>query len=348
MKKLSGRSWVAAGVVLAAAAACGGNNLGHPGGTGGSPGLGGEGTGGLATGGWIGTTGGVVGQDGLGGTYNGTGGFGYGGGTPSTGGVTWPGTGGTTGSPVPDGGVCSSGSPGPLSTQDPPRPFGWTFTPGSSPADAGTDWARCQTTAAAYPGTQCVGFAKLQSTGSGPVITFVDGSRLAWDGTLPSSLAPFVTYGGDGDSVWVDYEKHTTVVCPFCGAYTVQTLQFRDSPDGRLRFYDQQGDVLPSLTGQQVNDIFGTSATAIQTCTYPRYAGCYTFLRSEYDQQLDTSPPQIVRDATLTKVTVPKGQFMVFWASSMEWYAQRTDGCSDGPAVASDNGFVATLLAPPM
>jgi hypothetical protein len=351
MKNLGWRSsWLAAGF-LVAAGACGGNNLGHNEGTGGSRGYGGAGTGGLSTGGWFGTTGGVVGEDNFGGTYNTGGALGYGGSFPGTGGA-WPGTGGVTGAggavTAPDGGVCSAGSPGPLSTQDPPRPFGWTFTgtSGSGSSDAGDDWARCQTIVAAYPGTRCVGFAHMQLIAGQPVITFVDGSQLAWDGTLPSSLAPFVMYGGNGDSVWVDYEKSTVVVCPFCGSYTDHTLMIWDSPDGRVRFYDQQGDVLTSVAGQQVTDIFGTSSTPIQTCTYPQYAGCYQFLRSEYDQQLATSPPQIIRDATLTKVTAPKGQFMVFWATSMEWYPTRLDGCSNGPGVASDNGFVAALMAP--
>ena len=148
------------------------------------------------------------------------------------------------------------------------------------------------------------------------------------------------TDGGTG-TVWVDFQRRTVVVCPFCGAYTTNILQIRDSQNGPLRFYDQQGAVLPNLTDGQVTELFGVGATPIQTCTFPAYAGCYSFLRTEFDHQLQTSPPQMIVDATLTPVATPHGQFQVFWASSTESYAQRQDNCSDGPAYASDTGFVA-------
>jgi hypothetical protein len=322
----------------------GGSGGSSPGGFGGYP------TGGNQGGGSTGT-GGIVGD----------GGSGWGGDIGSWGGSTGyggSGTGGTPGyggSPIPDGGTCSAPTQGPFSTADAPRPFGWTFTgtPAAATAgdagtsDGGAGPAVCQTVPAAYPGTSCVGLASLRSTASGPAVVFGGGTQLTWDGTLPSALMPYVQQAGTtGDSVWVDYEKRTVVVCPFCGAYTTYTLEIRNSHGGPIRFYDQAGNVLPNLTNSQVMDIFGVSAAAIQTCTFPAYAGCNMLLRSEFDHQLQTTPPQTVVDATLTKVTTPSGSFQVIWASSIESYVQTIEGCGDGPGVASDTGFVATLLGP--
>jgi len=346
--------------------ACGGNGLGQggtggfgtggfPSETGGSYGYAGyRGTGGIpGTGGFPEGTGGF--PQGTGGFPQGTGGFPEGtGGVPGTGGST--GTGGFPGGPLfPDGGSCSSPSRGPLSTADSPRPFGWTFTAGnpatgnrpsgaagsSGAADAGTGPASCVEVPAAYPGFSCVGSTALRSTASGPLIVFADGSQLAWDGTLPAALIPSAAAAVD-----VDYERKTTVVCSVCGAYTTNTLVLRDPASGRVIFYDQQGDVLPALSDATVADIFGVPATALQTCTYQASAGCYRFLRSEYDHQLATSPPQNVADATLTAVTTPNGNFEVIWASSYESYIQREADCLDGPGVANDAGFVATRTSP--
>lgn len=345
-------------------AGCGGNQLGT--GTGGigdggsgvaaNNGRGGTGTGGLATGGSTGTgglqTGGTTGAGG----YDGLGGSDGTGASPGTGGT---GTGGSPGSSIPDGGACSSPSRGPLSTADQARPFGWTFVGPSADAgvpaitssadagaaDSGTGPARCQSVPAAYPGTSCVGSAVLRSTASGPAIVFADGARLQWNGDLPAAVTPYVANAG-GDAVWVDYEKRINVVCPFCGAYTTNTLQIREGQSGQVRVYEQQGAVLPNLTTTQIIDIFGATAAAVQTCTYPAYGGCSTFLRTEFDHELLTSPPQRIVDATLTKVSAPNGTFAVIWASSQESYLQPVQNCADGPGVASDTGFVATRTTP--
>ena len=340
--------------------ACGGSKLGGMG-TGGAGGTGVGGFGGFETGGFPSGGSGWGGTTGEGGFETG-GSFGTGG-DFETGGSGWGGTigaGGSSSGPLfPDGGTCSAPTTGPLSTSDLPRPFGWAFTSavastgaagvtGQTGADGGAAAALCQTVPAAYPGTACTGIASLRSTASGPVIVFGDGSELAWDGTLPSALEPYVQQAsGGGDAVWVDYEKKITVVCPFCGAYTTQTLQIRDGQSsGKVRFYDQQGAVLPNLTNLQVTDIFGVTTTATPSCTFPTYAGCYSYLRSEFDQHLATTPPQTILDATLTEVTAPNGTFQVIWASSAESYAEREMYCSDGPGVASDTGFVAALVAP--
>jgi hypothetical protein len=205
---------------------------------------------------------------------------------------------------------------------------------------------------AAYPGTNCEGTATLQALVTGTVVAFANGAKLTWDGTLPSALMPYVvpTTGGSPDTVWVHYQEKHTVVCPFCGAYTTRTLEIRNGDGtGKVRFFDQQGDVLPNLTAPQILDIFGTTATQTFSCTFPTYAGCYSYLRTEFDEQLGTTPPQTLLDATLIKVTTPNGIFQVIWASSAEGYVQSGPNdpyCTDGPGVASDTGFVAALLGP--
>jgi hypothetical protein len=347
--------------------ACGGSKLGGTG-TGGAGGTGVGGFGGFETGGFPATGGtfdgwgGSPGEGGGGGDVVGAGGYGLGG-SPGTGGFATGGGPGSGGSPFPGGAECSAPTTGPLTTSDLPRPFGWTFTgptadAGSTgaggaagntgSADGGATPALCRTVPAAYPGTACTGMASLRSNASGPLIIFADGSELVWDGTLPSALEPYVAQAsGGGDSVWVDYEKRITVVCPFCGTYTTYTLEIRNGHDGPVRFYDQAGDVLPNLTDAQVMDIFGTTATAVQTCTFPAIAGCSQYLRSEFDHQLGS---QTLLDATLTEVTAPNGKFQVIWASSAESYVEPVpaDNCDSlyAPGVATDTGFVATLLSP--
>jgi hypothetical protein len=350
------------GILLAAAVALGACSSGSSlGGTGGAAGTaaGGSGTGGSATGGIPGTGGSDTGgSPGTGGIVTGTGGSfvtGTGGSVTGAGGFSTGTGGGPPGPSLPDGGACSAPTMGPLSTADAPRPFGWKFT--GMPADGGAGGAGgkadggaipggCQVVPAPYPGTRCIGTAQLHGTATGPVITFQNGSQLLWDGTLAKALTPIVEQTDGGvDSVWVEYENRTVVVCPFCGAYTTNTLQIRDSQGGPIRFYDQQGDVLPNLTDAQISELFGVGAAALQSCTFPTYAGCYSFLRTEFDHQLQTSPPQTIIDATLTPVMTPNGKFEVVWASSVESYSQRVTGCSDGPGIASDTGFVANRLS---
>ncbi len=343
-------TWLAVAGALILGACGGSSPLGGHGGSGG--GFGGFPTGGTigagggrpsSTGGTYWATGGVT-SDGFGGTSFGTGGV------IGAGGSGW-GTGGVPAN-LPDGGTCSAPDHGPISTSSPARPFGWTFAgptatsaaPGG--ADASTGPARCQSVPAAYPGTSCVGSALLQPTPNGPAVVFADGARLQWNGALPSDLTPFIGDPTGGDTVWVDYERRNVVICPFCGAYTTDTLQIRDQQTGLVRFYDQQGVVLPNLTDAQVMDIFGVAATALQTCTFPVGLGCVSYLRSEFDHQLATSPPQLIVDATLSKVTTPHGQLAVFWASSQESYVVQNGDCATAPGVASDTGFIATLVAP--
>jgi hypothetical protein len=368
-------------LVLAAASlmggACGGSKLGGTGGTGGAIGYGGffETGGFFESGGGFGTGTGGYTPDGTGGSgyggeiwntggFVGTGGFIGAGGGYGTGGV--PGTGGGWAPTYPDGGTCSAPIQGPVSTWDTPRPFGWTFSKGVTTGavgsadagapdagDSGVGPATCRSVPDAFPGTSCTGMATMEASSSGAVVAFADGSKLTWDGTLASALTPYVAQqaGGPADTVWVDYEERNVVVCASCGAYTTRILEIRNGQGGKVRFYDQQGDVLPNLTDAQEMDIFGATATPILDCTVPTQTitGCTSFIRSEFDHQLGS---QTILDATLTEVTAPSGKFQVLWASSVESYvtmlAVNDDECTpqQQPGVASDTGFVASLLSP--
>jgi hypothetical protein len=269
-----------------------------------------------------------------------------------------------------DGGSCPAASIGPLSTASASRPFGWLFTAAASdagtPSDAGNG-ARVDAATGAdgavdggaapalcavvpstgFPGVSCRGMASLRLGSAGPTVAFDDGSTLSWNGSLPALSMPFVRQVA-GDRVWVDFEQRTTVVCPVCGAYETNSLQLRDSAGGAVRFYDQAGDLLPNLTDAQVMDIFGVAATAVQNCSFHSVAtsGCASFVRTEFDHTLATTPPETIPDATWTEIDSPNGNYQVFWASSAETNLQVDPNCLDGAAVATDNGFVAALVAP--
>jgi hypothetical protein len=264
---------------------------------------------------------------------------------------------------APDASLLAARSIGPLSTLDLPRPrFGWTFVGPTSgdagtasdagvPAPGGTDGAGgpagCQAVPGMYqPGVSCRGSALLQSRTTGPVVAFDDESELAWTGELPPTAKPYVQQAA-GDPVWVDYEMRWTVVCPSCGAYATQTLEIRDSDGGKVRFYIQSGVVLPNLTDAQITDLFGATASAVQDCSFHAVgASCTTFDRTQYDHLLATTPAQTIPDADWSEVDSPNGTYEVFWASSTETNLQTSPNCQDGPGIATDTGFVATLSAP--
>jgi hypothetical protein len=262
-----------------------------------------------------------------------------------------------------DGAACTGGPGlGPVSTMGSPRPgFGWTFA-GPNASDAGTASdagvadgaapdgsapARCQSVPAPYqPGISCRGGARLESRTTGPSIAFDDGSELVWNGELRPAAQPYAQQA-TGDPVWVDYEQRWTVVCPVCGAYSTQTLEIRDAEGGRVRFFVQHGPVLPNLMDAQVIGIFGATASAVPACTFHTVGGtCTTFDRTQYDHVLATTPAQTILDADWTEVDSPNGRYEVFWASSTEANFQPIPNCYDGPATATDTGFVATRLAP--
>jgi hypothetical protein len=191
----------------------------------------------------------------------------------------------------------------------------------------------------------CQGSAWLRSQATGPVVTFDDGSELVWDPAGALVLPPYLVQAS-GDRVWVVFQSKSVVVCPFCGAYETATLEIRDGAGGRVRFLAQQGAVLPNLRDDQIIDIFGVPAVARAKCSFPGSAGCWTFQRNQFDHALATTPEQLIPHAETTAVTSPKGIYSVFWAGSTETNLMQRDQCADGPGVATDTGFAASLHTP--
>ena len=260
----------------------------------------------------------------------------------------------------------ATGSIGPLSTMDRPRPrFGWTYVgptavDGGTPGDAGSAdaggvgdgsiAARCQTLPGLGPynrGLSCRGNAQLQSRTTGPVVAFADGTELVWSGDLPLYLGPYVQQSA-GDAVWVDYEMSWTDVCPFCGNTVTSTLEIRNDEGGKVRFFTQNGVSLSALSDAQVMEIFGVAAQAVPSCSFQATAGCNTFDRTQYNHVLLTAPAQTIYDgAWADSVDTPNGKYSVYWASSTETNVRvNVTTCTDGPGVATDNGFIAALVAP--
>lgn len=136
------------------------------------------------------------------------------------------------------------------------------------------------------------------------------------------------------------------IVCAFCGAYETDTLEIRDGAGGRIRFMAQQGAVLPNLSDDRIIDIFGVPAVARPRCSFPATTGCWTLQRNQFDHALATSPAQLIPHAQTTAVTSPKGTYSVFWAGSTETNVTHGDLCADGPGVATDTGFAASLHNP--
>lgn len=265
-----------------------------------------------------------------------------------------------SGRDVPTTGVETFGCPaslmGPRVLGDAPRhTFAWTFAAatadaGAGSADTGADAAapsRCTAIALPYlsvTSESCVGGAWLRSSPSGPVLTFDDGSTLSWQLDGAPTPAPYVQQAG-GDRVWADYENHL----PFGSFWTSvldQTLEIRDGASGAVRFYAQQGDDLPGLPAPLVSDIFGVTATTSLFCMTHIVddAQCLAFDRTELSHELQTSPAATITFAVGTQVAAPSGTYSVLWAQSSE--TNETATCTDISPPATDNGFVATRLAP--
>jgi hypothetical protein len=193
----------------------------------------------------------------------------------------------------------------------------------------------------------CRGGAWLRSGAAGPVVTFDDGSTLTWDSSSPTASPPYVTQPG-GERVWVSYRTATTVICPFCGAYTNRWLEIRNgSSTGTVRHYAQEGNHLGSPLDIAMA-MFGVAVTENKNCQF-HLGGCMSFDRSEFDHWVATAPTQLIPFATPTVVTSPNGTYDVLWAATGESrVAYNADGgCTpDSPGISNDDGFAGTRRAP--
>ena len=182
----------------------------------------------------------------------------------------------------------------------------------------------------------------------GPILAFADGSTLTWDGTSPARRSCPRTFSRPRhtDTVWVHYDETHTVVCPFCGAYTTRTLRDPRRPTaGKVRFFDQQGDVLPNLTRRPDHGYFREPRRRKSSAARSRpTSGCYSFLRSEFDQQLGdhAAADDPRRDAD--QGHRPQREIPGHLGVQHRDLRPACTDCTDGPAVASDTGFVARSL----
>ena len=267
-----------------------------------------------------------------------------------------------------DGGGCPASSASYSSQGSYRRTVAWTFLAGVADAgvlvvDAGTaddDTAPSRCVASGSAATAglanytCRGGAWLRSGAAGPVVSFDDGSTLTWDSVTWDSLiwgsssqpapAPYVTQAG-GDRVWVSYRTATTVICPFCGAYTNTWLEIRDrSSTGTVRHYAQEGNRLESPLGIAMA-MFGVAVTENELCQF-HHDGCMSFARSVFDHWVATAPVQLIPFATPTLVTSPNGTYDVLWAATSE-SGVTYNGCPpDSPSISNDDAFVGTRRSP--
>lgn len=265
----------------------------------------------------------------------------------------------TTSTTVLDGGSCAS--PVYYRENDYRKTLSWTFAPavsdaGVAAADGGADDAssvsRCSASSSKSGPTEdyaCRGGAwlRMRSGLPGPLLTFDDGSTLAWDASAPPVPAPYVSQA-TGDRVWVSYRSTVTVICPFCGAYTNQWLEIRETGSaGLVRYYAQQGNHLTSPLAL-ATAMFGATVTETVACKV-HGGSCPSLDRTEFEHQVGTTPAQVVPFATPTAVTSPNGTYDVLWAATSEanvdWGALGSCG-SDNPGASNDDGFAGTRRAP--
>src|SRR5579871_6683800 len=237
------------------------------------------------------------------------------------------------------------------------KTLAWTFAPAASDAgvapaaDGGADDAaspsRCYVSATTFgpKNYTCRGGAwlRMRSGVPGPLVTFDDGSTLSWDASAPPVPAPYVSQA-TGDRVWVSYQSTATLICPFCGAYTNQWLEIRDTGStGTVRHYAQQGNHLASPVGMAMA-MFGVPVTETVACKV-HGGSCPSLDRTEFEHQVATTPAQAVPFATLTAITSPNGTYDVLWDATSEanvdWGAPGSCG-SDNPGVSNDDGFAGT------
>ena len=240
-----------------------------------------------------------------------------------------------------DGGAC--GVEGPKSIWDEPRRMmPWTMVvdvDGGPPISTASGCA--ETRADRYEVT-CHRAGTVR-TGTKLELVFEDVWRLAWDPTgMPKALAP--PHLVDGEHVEVDYTVMQTNLW-YNGSYGSTQMQIRDGA-GELIFAAIEGEMLDEVDPSLVDELFGVSARREPTCGFRFGAGCYDATRTVFDNLLETQPKQRLVHGQLTRVVTPKGSYDVIWADSDET-AAHVENCADGPLVAHDRGFMASLVARP-
>ena len=240
--------------------------------------------------------------------------------------------------------TCASDPLSPKATNDPARPtVPWKFV---YPSDRRPAGAACVPSGNQKPQLQsslrCRGQASVRRSATTLELILGAGASLTWaaPANAPSVAPPAVR---DGDQVFVDFVIEAFQVCPFCGGYQGRELEIRDRDGGILLWVGREGQKQSDLDEATVLDIFGVTARTRAACTQSFEAGCLTAERQQFDHILATSPEQVLRHGRLERVRTPKGSFEVLWAASAEVTREKPN-CADGPAVAHDTGFAASLI----
>jgi hypothetical protein len=217
---------------------------------------------------------------------------------------------------------------------------------GSDGGDGGSVKSGCarSSTAVMYDVPACSGNAIAHKQGDTLTLTFDDQSTLTWTPSLVTSpIAPPKVV--DGQSVWVTYSEQDHIMCPVCGAYTTAEIQIRTEQAGTLLWVARQGRILDDVSDTLVHELFGVGAREQALCTYTGQMDCHYVQSTLFDRVLETTPEQLIRHATVQRITTPKGQYEILWGHSIEVdVPSPIQLCLDGADPASETGFAASLL----
>jgi len=232
-----------------------------------------------------------------------------------------------------------------LAVADGGAPAGDTGEPGDG--GGGADSGCVTAPPPARDSVTCRGSVVVRRAGGDLDLRFSDGSVLRWDpGAGATVITPPIL--ADGQSAWVDYQRYSTLVCPFCGAYQTELLQVRATADSPLLWIGREGGRLPEVSADRVLELFGAPASARRTCGERFSEACWMDVNREvFDHLLHTTPEQPVPSAVLSHVTTARGEYDVFWTHTVDQGGSRVPLCADGPDLASDNAFAANRTAPP-
>lgn len=209
----------------------------------------------------------------------------------------------------------------------------------------GTGNSRCtQISTLGTKHTDCEGTARVRRTGEVWELVLGDSSLFRWSTSdMPDPVtAPQLTAGG---SVWLNYSRQDGVVCPFCGTFFNSELSLRTKEGGMLLLFAREGNTPKNVSDALLDELFGVGNRKLPNCSSQFHAGCYEVDRTVFDHVLQTTPEQTLTHAKRNSVTTPKGTYDVFWADSQETLTNITN-CKDGPGVARDAAFAASLIGP--
>ncbi len=223
-------------------------------------------------------------------------------------------------------------------TQRPRAAVPWTFEDDAAQV-AVTGLATCEPYDRGSGALRCLGKARVSKSAARLRLRFAAGRGLTWAGSFATVAPPTLA---DEAEVFVDYIDAHHKVCPYCGAYDSSELVIREGEGGKILWIGRQGVRQPDVDEGTVWAVFGVGAVKRPGCPERFQAGCSEVERTPFDHVIETSPMQVVRRGKLEEIATPHGRFQVLWAASDERIGRTS--CADGPGVAQDRAFSASLL----